>query len=195
MKYLIRSICSASVLLLAFTANAAPVELSGVKLEDAVDTQGTRLQLNGAGIRYKAFFKVYTAGLYLGKKAGTLEEVIAAPGPKRMSITMLRDIDSAELGKLFTRGVEDNLDRAEFSRIVPSLVRMGEMFASHNKLVAGDSFVVDWIPGTGTVITVKGVTQGEAFKEPKFFGALMSIWLGKSPADFKLKEALLGQKS
>ena len=55
--------------------------------------------------------------------------------------------------------------------------------------------MVDWIPGTGTVITVKGVTQGEAFKEPKFFGALMSIWLGKSPADFKLKEALLGQKS
>ena len=195
MRYLIRSIFSAGVLLLAFTANAAPVELSGVKLEDAVDTQGTRLQLNGAGIRYKAFFKVYTAGLYLGKKAGTLEEVIAAPGPKRMSITMLRDIDSAELGKLFTRGVEDNLDRAEFSRIVPSLVRMGEMFASHKKLVAGDSFVVDWIPGTGTVITVKGVTQGEAFKEPKFFGALMSIWLGKSPADFKLKEALLGQKS
>ena len=83
-KYLIRSICSASVLLLAFTANAAPVELSGVKLEDAVDTQGTRLQLNGAGIRYKAFFKVYTAGLYLGKKAGTLEEVIAAcPAPGR----------------------------------------------------------------------------------------------------------------
>ncbi|NCN72209.1 MAG: hypothetical protein GW907_13945, partial [Betaproteobacteria bacterium] len=31
-------------------------------------------------------------------------------------------------------------------------------------------------------------------KEPEFFAALMSIWLGHSPADFKLKEALLGGK-
>jgi Chalcone isomerase-like len=183
-----------TVLLTALATHAATVELSGVKLEDSVDAQGTKLQLNGAGIRYKAIFKVYTAGLYLTKKSATLDEVIAAPGPKRMSITMLRDIDSTELGKLFTRGVEDNMDRTEFSKIVPSIIRMGEMFASHKKLMAGDGFVVDWIPGTGTVITVKGVQQGEPFKEPKFFGALMGIWLGKSPADFKLKEALLGQK-
>ena len=194
MKSLLRTFFAFGAVLLALSANAA-VELSGVKLEDSVEAHGTRLQLNGAGIRYKAFFKVYTAGLYLGKKAATLDEVIAAPGPKRMSITMLRDIESAELGKLFTRGVEDNMDRAEFSKLVPSLIRMGELFASHKKLVAGDSFVVDWIPGTGTVITVKGVAQGEPYKEPKFFGALMGIWLGKAPADFKLKEALLGQKS
>ena len=194
MKSLLRTFFAFGAVLLALSANAA-VELSGVKLEDSVEAHGTRLQLNGAGIRYKAFFKVYTAGLYLGKKASTLDEVIAAPGPKRMSITMLRDIESAELGKLFTRGVEDNMDRAEFSKLVPSLIRMGELFASHKKLVAGDSFVVDWIPGTGTVITVKGVAQGEPYKEPKFFGALMGIWLGKAPADFKLKEALLGQKS
>ncbi len=194
MKSLLRTFLAFGAVLVALSANAA-VELSGVKLEDNVEAHGTRLQLNGAGIRYKAFFKVYTAGLYLGKKAATLDEVIAAPGPKRMSITMLRDIESAELGKLFTRGVEDNMDRAEFSKLVPSLIRMGELFASHKKLVAGDSFVVDWIPGTGTVITVKGVAQGEPYKEPKFFGALMGIWLGKAPADFKLKEALLGQKS
>ena len=195
MKLTMRTCFVATALLMAFVANAATVELAGVKLEDSVDAQGTRLQLNGAGVRYKAIFKVYTAGLYLTKKAATLDEVIAAPGPKRMSITMLRDIDSAELGKLFTRGVEDNMDRAEFSKIIPSIVRMGEVFASHKKLMAGDNFVLDWVPGVGTVLTVKGVVQGEPFKEPKFFNSLMGIWLGKSPADFKLKEALLGQKS
>ena len=195
MKLTMRTCFVATALLMAFVANAATVELAGVKLEDSVDAQGTRLQLNGAGVRYKAIFKVYTAGLYLTKKAATLDEVIAAPGPKRMTITMLRDIDSAELGKLFTRGVEDNMDRAEFSKIIPSIVRMGEVFASHKKLMAGDNFVLDWVPGVGTVLTVKGVVQGEPFKEPKFFNSLMGIWLGKSPADFKLKEALLGQKS
>ena len=44
-----------------------------------------------------------------------------------------------------------------------------------------------------TVITVKGVQQGEPFKEPEFFNALLRIWLGPNPADWKLKDALLGK--
>jgi len=34
----------------------------------------------------------------------------------------------------------------------------------------------------------------EAVKEAEFFNALMKIWLGKSPADANLKDALLGAK-
>jgi len=45
----------------------------------------------------------------------------------------------------------------------------------------------------GTVITVKGVAQGEPFKEPEFYSALLRIWLGPNPADWKLKDALLGR--
>ncbi len=66
-------------------------------------------------MRYKAVFKVYTAGLYLEKKASTPQESASQSGPKRLSITMLREIDSTELGKLFSRGMEDNMDRAAFS--------------------------------------------------------------------------------
>jgi len=35
-------------------------------------------------------------------------------GPKRISITMLRDIDSGELGKLFSRGSR-TMDKSAFS--------------------------------------------------------------------------------
>lgn len=48
-----------------------PVDVAGVKLEDSLDLRGTPLQLNGAGVRYKAILKVYTAGLYMGRKAST----------------------------------------------------------------------------------------------------------------------------
>jgi hypothetical protein len=179
--------------LLAATVAAATVDVGGVKLEDSTDVRGSKLVLNGAGIRYKAVFKVYTAGLYLGKKASTPEEVLAAPGAKRMSITMLREIDSNELGKLFTRGVQDNAPKTEMSRLVPGLIKMGEIFSNQKKLMTGDVFTIDWVPGTGTIITVKGVPQGEPFKEPEFFNALMRIWLGPEPADWKLKDALLGK--
>ena len=181
---------------LAFAAPLwAQVTLSGVKYETTADLRGSKLQLNGAGIRYKLMFKVYTAGLYLSKKASTPEEVLAMPGPKHMSITMLREIDSAELGKLFSRGIEDNMDRAAFSKLIPGVLRMGQIFSEHKKLNPGDSFAIDWIPGTGTLVVVKGVQQGEPFKEPEFFNAMLRIWLGPNPADWKLKDALLGKSN
>jgi hypothetical protein len=172
---------------------AQPVDAGGVKFEPRVTVQGQSLQLNGAGVRYKAIFKVYAAALYLPQKADTTEAIMSMAGPKRITITMLREIDANELGKLFTRGVEDNTPRNEMSRLVTGLIRMGEIFASHKKLVAGDTFTNDWLPGDGMYITVKGKVQGEPFKEPEFFNALLRIWLGKSPADHQLKEALLGK--
>ena len=179
--------------ILAGSAWSQAVTVADVKYEPTQTLGDSTVQLNGAGVRYKAVFKVYTAGLYLEKKASTPQEVASVRGPKRLSITMLREIDSTELGKLFSRGMEDNMDRAAFSRIVPGVLRMSQIFSDHKKLQAGDQFMIDWIPGTGTVITVKGKVQGEPFKEPEFFNALMGIWLGNLPADFKLKDALLGK--
>ena len=174
-------------------ASAQSSNVSGVKFDESLDLRGTKLQLNGAGVRYKAVFKVYAAGLYLTKKAGTTDEVLAAPGAKRMSITMLREIDSGELGKLFARGMEDNMDRAAFSKLIPGVMRMSQLFSECKKLAAGDTFTVDWVPGTGTVIGVKCSQNNEPFKEPEFYNALLRIWLGPNPADARLKDALLGK--
>jgi len=174
---------------------SAQVTLSGVKYDQAAELRGQKLQLNGAGIRYKGPFKVYAAGLYLGKKSETTEEALALPGAKRVAVVMLRDIDAGELGKLFVRGVEDNMERAAMSRLIPGLMRMSQIFTEHKKLQAGDAFTIDWVPGTGTIVSVRGVAQGEPFKEPEFFNALLRIWLGPVPADWKLKESLLGKSA
>ena len=195
MKLLRSLVLGLGALVLAAGAIAQPVTVSGVKYDDAMDLKGSKLQLNGAGIRYRGPFKVYTAGMYLSKKAGTPEEAFAATGAKRISITMLREIDSGELGKLFTRGVEDNMEKAAFSKLIPGLMRMSQIFTDTKKLNPGDTFTIDWIPGTGTVISVRGVQQGEPFKEAEFYTALMRIWLGPSPADWKLKEHLLGKQA
>jgi hypothetical protein len=193
MKRIRTVMLGAALSFLTAVAMAQTVDLSGVKFESPIDVRGTKLELNGAGVRFKAVFKVYAAGLYLTKKAGTTAEVMAAPGPKRMTITMLREIESAELGKLFTRGVEDNTPRSEMSKIIPGLIRMGQIFSDQKKLLPGENFLIEWVPGTGTVITIKGKVQGEPFKEPEFFNALLRIWLGDNPADWKLKDALLGK--
>ena len=194
MKMLKQWALALGALVLASTA-LAQVTVSGVKFDESTDVRGAKAHLNGAGVRYKAVFKVYAAGLYLPKKAVTTEEVLAMPGAKRMSVTMLREVDSSELGKLFARGMEDNMDKSAFSKLVPGVVKMSQIFSDHKKLNAGENFTIDWVPGTGTVVSVRGVPQGEPFREPEFFNALLRIWLGPNPADWKLKDALLGKPS
>lgn len=180
-------------LMLSLGAIAAPMDVSGVKLPDTIDVAGNKLQLNGAGIRYKAIFKVYVGALYTGKKAATPEEVYAQSGNKRISVTMLRTIDPNELGKLFLRGVEDNSPKGEMSKLVPGLFTTGQIFSAMKTLAPGDNFTIDWIQGVGVVFSVKGVAQLEPVKEPEFYNALLRIWLGSKPADWQLKDAMLGK--
>jgi hypothetical protein len=169
------------------------VAVSGVNYPPTVQVAGNTLQLNGAGTRYRFVIKVYTAGLYLSGKAGTPDTVVTASGPKRLHVVMLREIDANELGKLFTRGMQDNAPRESFSKSIPGTLRMAEIFSNRKRLVAGDNFSVDWVPGVGTTVLVNGQPQGAPIKEPEFFDALMSIWLGPRPADEQLKTALLGE--
>ena len=196
MKSLKTWLFTAAALFVMAPAALAEVTVSGVKFDDSMDVKGAKVQLNGAGVRYKAIFKVYAAGLYLPKKADSTEQVLAMPGAKRMNITMLREIDSAELGKLFSRGMEDNMEKAAFSKLIPGVMRMSQLFSDCKKLNTGDTFTIDWVPGTGTIITVsnpKCPRDLEPFKEPEFYNALLRIWLGPNPADWKLKDALLGK--
>ena len=64
-----------STLLLAIppAAQAQATEIGGVKYEASEQLGNAKLVLNGAGVRYKAIFKVYTAALYIGAKVGTPE--------------------------------------------------------------------------------------------------------------------------
>ena len=173
--------------------SAQTTDIAGIKFANTVQVGNASLRLNGAGVRYKVVFQVYAAALYLGEKVATPEAVLAAPGPRRLQIVMLRDIDGNELGKLFTKGMEQNAPREEFSKSIVGIMRMSDIFSNRKKLLAGESFAVEWLPGTGTVISVNGKPEGVPVKEPEFYSALMKIWIGNSPADAQLKDALLGK--
>lgn len=182
-------------LALPLGALAQSVELAGMKYEAQTELGGQKLVLNGAGIRYKAIFKVYTAGLYLKDKAATPDAVFSTAGPKRLSIHMLREIDANELGKLFTKGMEANAPREEFVKCINGVLKLSEVFASRKQLNSGDNFSVDYVPGVGSTLLLNGKTiMADPIKEPEFFTALLRIWLGDKPADDSLKDALLGIK-
>ncbi len=188
-----RSLVLATLLGGSLAAHAV-TEIANVKLEDTITVAGAKLQLNGAGIRYKGPFKVYVGDLYTTKKVSNLDELIAAPGPKRLTMTFLREINSADFGKLLTRGMEDNVSKTELSKIVPGMIKMGDIFAANKAFAPGDVCALEWDPAKGLSIWAKGKLQAEPFQDPAFFRALMSIWFGSNPADWKLKDAMLGNK-
>jgi hypothetical protein len=170
------------------------VEIEGVKLADSQSFGGQNLVLNGYGLRTKFGFKVYTAGLYVPKKAETTADVLAQKGPKRLMATMLREISSRELGDLLIEALRKNATREEMSKIGLSLVRVGEVFGAQPSLKKGDTFGVDYTPGKGTVIMINGKPMTDPLPEEEFANAMYKIWLGDKPADSSLKAQLLGAK-
>ncbi len=187
-----RTLKALLVCVLGLLALQAPArEVQGVRYEESIDLAGTRLQLNGAGTRYKAVFKVYTAGLYLSRKARTEAEAQLAPGAKRLTLTFVREIGSEELGRLFIKGIKSNTPNEEYTRIVGSVMRMSQVFYEARKMKVGETINMDWVPGKGTLISIRDVPVGDPFPEPEFYAALLRIWIGKDPADWQLKDALL----
>ncbi|MBH9553562.1 chalcone isomerase family protein [Inhella gelatinilytica] len=170
------------------------VEAGGVKFDTTTEVAGQKLLLNGAGVRYRAIFKVYSVGFYLKAKADTPDGVIKQEGAKRVMLKMLRDVDGKELGKAFTDGMRKNAVADERAKTINGIFKFGEIFNDMKRANSGSTIGVDWIPGTGAQVVVDGKAVGEPIKEIEFYNALLRIWLGDQPADEDLKELLLGKE-
>jgi hypothetical protein len=172
----------------------AAVDVAGVKFDDTTTVAGQQLKLNGAGIRTKVIFKVYAAGLYLTEKKSTVPDVLAVAGPRRVAITMLREVSSEDFGKAFTDGINANTSKEERNKILPQIMKFGEVFAQTPTLKKGDQLSLDWTPNEGTQCYLNGKKIGEMMPDVAFYNAVLRIWLGDHPADSSLKPALLGEK-
>ena len=182
------------LLALACALPVQAVEDGGVNIDDTLPLGGKELKLNGAGLRVKFIINVYAMGLYVTDKKTTPAEIQALDGPKRVALTMLREVNSDELGTLFITAINANTDADEKARYATQTAKFGEKFASLGKVKKGDLVTLDWLPGTGTVCSVNGKPLGDALPDAGFYSAILRIWLGDNPADSSLKPLLLGGK-
>jgi hypothetical protein len=156
------------------------------------NVQGTNLVLNGWGTRTKFFMKVYDLGLYITTKAKTADEVIAQAGPKKLSFIARREVSGSELGLGFVKGVTSNATPEQVRKYSAVNNRLVEIFSGKHKMFPGESFAMEFVPGKGTTFYIKGEAQGTPVGDDEYFGMVLRVWLGQSPADKNLKEALLG---
>jgi hypothetical protein len=172
---------------------ASAAEVAGIKLDERIELGASELVLNGAGLKKRVFFRVYVAGLYLTEKTNSPAAVFALPGPKRVSITLMRDLPAQELVDALRGDIRDNSSPEEQQALKG---RVGEVAA--NLLALGqakkrDVITFDWLPDAGTFVALNGEVKGNAIPGADFYRALLRVWLGDRPASGGLKKALLGR--
>jgi hypothetical protein len=168
-------------------------EFNNLKFPDEVTLAGTntQLQLNGVGMRTKFIFDVYIGALYTKSAAKTRDEVQAQEGPKRVLMHFVYDeVEAEKLAGGWTEGFEENQTEENFKKLNERLQKFNAMFTTVH---AGDVVLLDYIPGKGTIVKIKGEQKG-VIEGEDFYSALLDVWLGDEPADDDLKEAMLGEE-
>jgi len=181
------------ILLLLAALPVCAAEVAGVKIDETARVAGTDLKLNGAGLRSKAIFKVYAMGLYLQDRQSTPAAILAAPGPKRAHLHMLRDVDADDFSEALNDGVKVNHSEAEMKALTPRLAILTALMNEIKEAKTGLAIDLDWLPGAGTQVMIGGRPQGKPIPGEDFYRALLSIWVGDNPVSGDLKKALLGQ--
>ncbi|BAO43341.1 chalcone isomerase family protein [Thiolapillus brandeum] len=173
-----------------FSAVTVGKTVEGVDLSENVSVGGRELVLNGAGVREKFFFDIYVAALYLPTRNKDADKILNTDQPWRMSMDMLySEVDKEKLDKGWDEGFEANVASSELSGLRDRLKKFEAMFPTLHK---GDTVLMDYLPGTGVRVTVKGVDKG-VVPGADFARALLSVWIGPEPVTSSVKKHLLGR--
>jgi hypothetical protein len=184
-----------SLLLLMLSVPAlATVDVADVRFDDSATVSGQLLQLNGVGLRTRFFFKIYTIGLYLPKKTSSADVALAEPGAKRIRFVMMRTVPAEDMVEAFEKALHANNSEADLKVLDGRLDQFKQLLMSFGKARQGSEYLLDYVPGVGTHLTVDGVIKDAPIPGADLFQALMRAWLGPSPVQENLKEALLGKR-
>jgi hypothetical protein len=175
--------------LAAILCCGAPVgaaTLRGVTFPDTATVGGKTVELNGIGVRTAYIFvKVYVAGLYLEKRTTDAQTAIQTDEAKRMILQFLREVSYEEM----VNAMRDGFAHTATKALQPQVDQFSSFFTQ--PLTEGSQATFDYVPGTGTTVTIAGQVKG-TIPGVDFMRALWGIWLGDEPADSHLKDQLLG---
>lgn len=168
-------------------------ELEGMRYDDTIRVAGSKLVLNGLGVRAVAVFKGYVAGLYLPQKESDAEAVFAQPGAKRIAVRMLVSVDSGLLAKTFTDGLKKNYRDEELAALKPRMDAFDAVVREMGGIRKGDAIDLEFVPTRGTRVLLNGAPRGQAIAGDDFFVALLKMFIGERAVDKTLRAALLGK--
>lgn len=194
MNRFVRSPLLAAALVLTLPTTAAALEVAGTHIDDKASVAGNELVLNGAGLRTRFMLKIYTIGLYLPRRSDSTATVSSSAGPKRIHITTLRDLSAEDFANALIDGIRKNHSDAEFTGLQGRVEEFRTLLLGLRTAPSGTQVRIDWLPGSGTRLSIGNEARGKDIPGEDFYRALLRIWIGEKPADEDLKNALLGKR-
>ena len=193
-----RNLLTALLLAAAVGLPAAhALEIEGVNIDEKIRLTrgGPELVLNGAGVRHKlVIVKVYVGSLYLTQKKTDRVAVLADQGPKRVSMHVLSDeVTAPDLIASMNNALAANLLPHELALLEKRIRDMNRMMSSIKVIKKGSVVHLDYLPNTGTRVTVNG-EEKITIPGADFFPAMLQIWIGLTPVDGRLRDAMLGSR-
>lgn len=183
---------TALVILVALTLTAsAQLTINDVTLPAALKAGNSSLVLNGGGVRKKAFFKVYVAGLYVESKTTNAEAIVNDDKPMLVRLKITSSLVSSSN---MTEAIREGFTKSTGGKTAPIQAKIDAFIATFNKeeIKEGDLYDLVYQPGEGVKAYKNGQPQttvaGLDFKR-----ALFGIWLSANPVDADLKTGLLGK--
>jgi len=148
--------------------------------------------LNGAGVRHKLVFaKMYVGSLYLAHKMDSREAVLADPGPKRVSMHILSDeVTASALIASMNNALAANLLPHELALLEKRISDLNRMMSSIKAIKRGSVVFLDYLPGTAARHRQRRGEDHDSGAD--FFPAMLQIWIGQTPVDGRLRDAMLG---
>ena len=186
----LRGVVGVVLLLAAVSASAA--RIADQSFDDRLRLAETDLVLNGVGLRSVAWLKGFAAGLYLPEKVTTPAKVLAQPGPKRLQMKMILDVETKEFIKAFAVSLQRNNTEAERAGMKDRVEQFNRNLEAIGRVRKGDVVDLDFIPGKGLVILLNGTPRGPSVAGEDLYAGLLKIFIGEQPVDKKLKAGLLG---
>lgn len=168
----------------------AQVTLNGVTVPAKSKVGDSELNLNGAGIRKKAFFKLYVAGLYTASRSTDGNQLAAAEAPIAIRLQITSGMVSSDN---MSEAIREGFTKSTGGKLTGLEKRIDAFIESFKKeaITEGNVFELKYVPGTG-VQTYKGGKLVSTIEGADFKKALFGIWLGDNPVDADLKKGLLG---
>ncbi len=178
-----------TVVLTTIITSSAQVKVGDATLPSTLTFKEQSLDLNGAGIRKKLWFKLYSAGLYLSQKSNDASQIVSADKPTGIRLHITSGLISTE--KLIG-AVQDGFEKTNSEATVKTLQPKLDEFINFlgGEIEIDDIYDIVYLPSEGLSISkngnYKGTIAGLDFKK-----AVFNIWLAQNPVDEGLKENLL----
>lgn len=167
-------------------------EIEGVVVPRTITFENSKLELNGFGVRSKAWVDVYVQALYLTILSQDPEFILESETPMGIRIEILSSlVSSKKLSKALYSGLEKSVGDEGMVKIEKE-AKMLETLVNSENTQKGDVFKLMYNPSDTSIWIIKNDKLAGKIAGLEFKKAFFGIWLSNNPVDKDLKNDLLG---